>query len=212
MVHFTCYNPTLLQALWKLPLQPLLYQVGTWTSSRPSNTMTQQQTTPTLSILGLSLPYTPWATIAECKFPSAWPEDETPLKMPGAWVECDDDDWCQHIFCCIETAFGYDPWCKKDEVVEIHLSGLELWLNWIHTHFSFFVTMSFWLSSCLLPSNLVILDLVLRVHCSGCKFGCSNHFVKIILFALLRDLMNVIPDRKKLTRVNITPCVCSLHL
>jgi hypothetical protein len=70
-------------------------------------------------------PANPTRTLAECKVPGAWPEEEQTLNIPGGWVDSDDDeDWCQHISCWIETAFGYDCFCERDEVVEIVLSGL----------------------------------------------------------------------------------------
>jgi hypothetical protein len=72
-------------------------------------------------------PANPTRTLSECKVPGAWPVEEEPtLNIPGGWVDCNDEDWCQHISCWIETALGYDCFCERDEVVEIVLSGLKL--------------------------------------------------------------------------------------
>jgi hypothetical protein len=103
--------------------------------------MTQQEkTTPTTSSLFSLFPFSlsslrnldffpanPTRTLAECKVPGSWPEEEPTLNIPGGWIDSDDDeDWCQHISCWIETAFGYDCFCERDGVVEIVLSGLNL--------------------------------------------------------------------------------------
>jgi hypothetical protein len=71
-------------------------------------------------------PANPTRTLAQCKVPGSWPEEEPTLRIPGGWIESDDEDWCQHLSCWIETAFGYDCFCERDEVVEIVLSGLKL--------------------------------------------------------------------------------------
>lgn len=95
--------------------------------------MTQQETATSFLFIGSIFPSFPKKSptpLSECKVPGAWPEDEITLKMPGGWVQTEDDDWCQHILCCIGTAFGSEHFCSRHkndgEVVEIYLDGLEL--------------------------------------------------------------------------------------
>lgn len=116
--------------------QYLLFQAGlSLTSLLTSDTMTQQEAE-TFSLLNWSIlsilpsfssqPLTP---LSECKVPGAWPSVESTLNMPGGWIE-NDEDWCQHICCWIETAFGFDHFCSRHknnaEVVKIVLGELEL--------------------------------------------------------------------------------------